>query len=435
MNFFGRLMCAALAVAVVTGTAFAGGGREKVDDGTVKLEIFHYLDLADNTEAENFQAVVRAFQEKHPEIKLEFDYLFDEAYHNRLQAMAVAQQLPDVLFLWPDKRTGHVTGSGLIKDLRPWIEPVRDQFAPAALAPQGPNGEIWELPEQITTTHVMYTNDRLLKELGLTFPETLEELIAQGEVIRAAGYIPIAMDNGGGWQMQSTLLSTLVERTGGREWIERAAAGRGAAFTDPQFVRALEVIQILFQEEMFSPGLNQAEYGQAMTAFANDRAVYFIDGGWRTRNLATELTPEQQKTTSYNVFPRLPDEQGQPGATSIVPGTGHGMNANLTGEKAEAAWTWIYFFAGPEGSRIKAEQGWVPAVVGILDDSAPLMTRKLADFLAATPGGYVIDSIMDAEGMAVLQPALQEMMFGAISPQEVARRYENWVAANDSSRR
>lgn len=430
-----RALSVAIILLVMAGMLWAGGSRERAAAPSgLELEVFHYLDLADNVSTNNFNEVLDAFRRDNPQITLKFDYLFDEAYHNKLQAMAVARQMPDVMFLWPDKRTGDVTGAGLAKDLRPWIEPIRDQFAPAALVAQGPNGEIWELPEQITATHVMYTNERLLRELGLTFPQTYEELLAQGARIRQAGYIPIAMDNGGGWQMQSCLLSALVERTGGRAWFERAVDGR-ARFTDPEFVRALEVIKRLTDEQMFSPGINQAEYGQALTDFVNERAVYFIDGGWRTSNLTGELTVDQQNYIAYNVFPRLPNEQGQPRSTAIVPGTGFGMNANLSGERADAAWAWIYYFAGPQGSQIKARQGWLPAVIGALQADAPILTRKLADFLARTPGGYVVDSIMDAEGMGVLHPAIQEMMFGRITPQQAAERYEQWVAANDVRRR
>ncbi|HKK47754.1 MAG TPA: extracellular solute-binding protein [Alkalispirochaeta sp.] len=426
-----------VAVAIVTligSFAFAGGQQDAAeDDGVITLEVLHYLDLADNTSSGNFEELVDAFHAANPDIRLEFDYLFNEPYHNKLQSSAIAGQLPDAVFLWPGKRTGEVTSSGAVKDLSPWVDGVRDEFAPAALSPQGPNGEIWELPEQVTATHVMFANERLLDELGLEFPRTLEELLEQGEIIREAGYIPIAMDNADGWQMQSTLLSALVERTAGREWFDRAVEGE-ASFSDPEFVSAVEVIQTLHEEEMFSPGINQASYGEALTDFVTEEAVYLIDGGWRTSNLTGEMTEDQYEYVSYNVFPELPNEQGQAGSTAIVAGTGFGMNAELEGEMADAAWEWIYFFAGPEGSRIKAEQGWLPAVDIELPDDSPELTLKLADFLNSTPGGYVIDAVMDAEGMGVLHPLLQEMMFGNVTPQEVGNRYEEWVENNDSGR-
>ncbi len=422
------------ALLLATPFVFAGGdGEEAEGDDVITLTALGYVDLTNEITTTNWEELLAGWEEAQPNIKIEWEYLFGEPYHNKLQSMAVAGQLPDLVFLWPGKRTGDVTGSGLVKDISSYVSPVADQFAPAAIAPQGANGEFYELPEQVTATHVMFTNNRLLDELGLDFPETLAELLAQGDVIRDAGYIPIAMDNKDGWQMQSCFLSALVARTGGREWLDAARLG-DASFTDDEFVDALTVIKTLFDADMFSPGINQADYGEALNAFAAEEAVYLIDGGWRTNELIKLMAEDAHEYVSYEVFPALPNEGGLPGATALVAGTGYGMNANLTGAKADAAWEWIYFFAGPEGSAIKATQGWLPAVKMDLPDTISPMLVQLSEFVNNVPAGYVIDAVMDGEGMGVLHPAIQEMMFGSITPVEAAARYEEWVAANDSSR-
>lgn len=415
--------------------AFAGGSGEQTqaEGDTVTLQAFHYLDLTNEVTTDNWDDLLAGFIEKYPDIEIEFEFLYGEPYHNKLQSMAVAGQLPDVMFLWPGKRTGQVTGSGLIKDISDRIDAVADEFAPAAVAAQGPNGEMWELPEQVTATHVMYTNTRLLDELGLEFPETLDDLLAQGPAIREAGYIPIAMDNKDGWQMQSTLLSALVARTGGREYLDAARTGE-ASFTDPEFVNALQVIEALSEGDMLSPGINQADYGEALNAFAREDAVYLIDGGWRTNELAKLMSEDTSDYVEYRVFPEIPNTNGIPESSSIIAGTGFGMNAELSGAEADAAWDWIYYFSGPEGSAIKARQGWLPAVRIPLPEDSPALLVKLSEFLNNTPGGYVIDGVMDAEGMGVLHPGIQEMMFGNLTAEQVAQRYEEWVAQNDSSR-
>lgn len=401
----------------------------------ITLYLFDYLDLTDAVSTETREKIVAEYKAAHPNVELEIEYLFDEAYHNKLQAMTVAGQLPDVIFLWPGKRTGAVTSSGLIKDLRPWLKGHEDEFVDGALNPQGPNGEIYELPEQMTATHVMYTNEKLLQELGLTFPKTLDELLAQGETIREAGLIPIAMTNKAGWQMQSCLLSALIERAGGMEWYNKVITGDGASFADPEFVNALTVIDTLSKNDMFSPGINQADYGAALTDFVTERAVYYIDGGWRVQTLSGELTDEQKQYVVLRTFPDIPDQKGQSGSTASVAGTGFGMNAELEGAKAEAAWDWIWTYAGPVGAEIRQQGGAVPSYKLPPQPDVDVLVGKLSQFIKETPAGYVLDARMDQEGMAVLQTGIQEMMLGAKTPQQVAEEYEAWVAANDSNRK
>lgn len=417
---------------------FAGGqgeaeGGAAGGDETIELTMFEYQNVTDESEVAVWDVLLEEFYAQNPNIEFEIDPLFDEAYHNKLQAMAVAGQLPDVMFLWPGARTGTVTENGLAKDLRPWLEGKEDQFADIAMAPQGPNGEIYELPEQVTATHVMFANERLMDELGIDYPETVEELVRQGETIRDAGYIPIAMDNAGGWQMQSCLLSALVERTGGMEWFESAIEG-DASFADDEFVDSLRVIEALAENDMFSPGVNTAQYGEALTAFVNEEAVFFIDGGWRVNNLVTELTAEQKDYVSLNVFPELPVTRGKSGSTSMVAGTGYGMNADLEGAEAEAAWAWIWFYSGPEGSRIRQAEGAVPAYKLPVPDDLDPMVAKLTEFVGDTPAGYVVDAKMSQEAMGELQPMLQELIFGSLSPEDVGEQFESWVAANEPAR-
>ena len=97
-------------------------------------------------------------------------------------------------------------------------------------------------------------------------------------------------------------------------------------------------------------------------------------------------------------------------------GTGFGMRADLAGAKAEAAWKWIWFYSGPIGSAIRQGFGANPAYILPPRGDLDLLIKKLMAFVNMTPGGYVVDSVMDADGMGVLHPLLQEMMFGQQDP-------------------
>jgi raffinose/stachyose/melibiose transport system substrate-binding protein len=401
----------------------------------VTLNMYAYNQRENPVEAPNWDYALNVFKSTYPNIDLKIDFGFTEPYHVKLRTMVAANQIPDLVFLWPDKRTAYITAVNKIMDLRPYLKGHEKEFAPGALNPQGAKGEIYELPEQVTDTHVMYVNTALLKQLGLTFPKTLDELVAQGDTIRNAGLIPIAMDDKDGWQIQSCLLGALVERTGGKAWLAKAIKGKEAKFTDPAFVNALTVIDTLAKNEMFSPGIVQANYGVAESDFANEKAVYMIDGGWRVNALVGDMKPEVKANIELMTFPDVPNMKGTSGSTAQVPGTGYGMSAKLTGAKATAAWTWIWFYSGPVDSAIRQSFGANPAYILPPRSDLDGLIKKLISFVNTTPSGYVVDSVMDAEGMSVLQGGMQELILGNKTPQEVAQDYETWVAANDSGRK
>ena len=221
----------------------------------------------------------------------------------------------------------------------------------------------------------------------------------------------------------------------GMKWFDGAIKGANS-FTDKEFVNALNVIKDFSENEMFAPGINQMDYPQGTEMFAQEKAVYYIDGAWKVEEFVNLLSDAQKDYISLNVIPKLPGEKGQAGSTSAVAGTGFAMNAKLEGAEADAAWDWIWHYSGPVGSKLHFETGVIPAYKV---DSSQLkldkMIKKQFDFQSKIAMGYVIDNAMDGEGMGILHPGIQEMMFGTKTPVEVAKEYETWVAANDSGRK
>lgn len=419
--------------------SFATGQSESAATagGKVTLSMYAYNDRTSPVEAPNWDIILSSFRAQYPDVDLQVQYGFSDAYHNKLQAMVAANQIPDIVFLWPDKRTAYITETGKMMDLTPYVKPHESEFMPGALAPQLGGKAIWEIPEQITDTHVMYANDKLLKQLGLTFPKTYSDLLAQGPTIAKAGLIPIAMDDKDGWQVQSCLLGQLIGQTGGNSWFDKALSGKGGSFTDPEFVNALTVLSQLAKANMFSPGIVQASYGVAEGDFANEKAVYMIDGGWRVNALNGDLKESQYGDISMHTFPNLPASMshGVPGNSPQVVGTGYGMRGDLTGAKAAAAWNWIWYYSGPVGSAIRQGFGAIPAYKMTSSSNMKPLTKDLVTFLGKTPPVYVVDSVMSPDAMAQLQPAMQELIIGNKTAQQVASDFEKWVAANEPTRK
>lgn len=391
------------------------------------------------------QETYERFHAANPDITINFDYLDHDAYHTKMQALAISGNLPDVLTLWPGKRTGYLTGRGYAKDLRPFItrDGVDKLLRPVFTQAQARTGEVYEIGvPYVNFTNVVYVNRKLLDQIGLTFPATLEELMAQAKPIRAAGYRPSVFGDQSNWVLQSCLLSVLVGRLGTPEWFADALAGKdGAGFIDPPFVNALQKIKDMVDAGFIDQSEPSTTREQALSAFVSGRSVYFIGGIWEVVNLTSALPPEMKGAVEMHPLPAVAGAAlAGTDSSSGQPATGFGMSAKLDGDKAEAAWKWIKFNLDPSNKDIDVKYGMLPIYaedVGIGDMlTDPLAKTSYAFSSSITDVLPVLDDRLDAEGVTqVINAGLQELVLGSVTPRDLAAKYEAWVAANDSNRK
>lgn len=411
------------------------GKREALsEDGIIVLKGYGQIDPA-SPQYRDELAIFSNFAKEYPNIKIDWEFVSGEPYHQKFQAMAASGNIPDIFTVYLGSRSSYITERGLVMDLREYItEEIKSNYNETIWEEQGANGDIYFISPNLAVCHVIYANKALMDKLGLTFPKTQEELIEQGKKIREAGYTPLAMGDQADWVMNSLFLSTLVDRYGGKEWFNKAMRGE-AKFTDPEFVNALNVIKTLVDNKMFNPGILQMTQTQTLEEFVQGKAVYLIDAGWRINAMKNMMSPEMVENIRLYVYPKAPGETIH-GSSSATLGEGWGLSKKLSKEKADAAMKFILFETGKDSSIIKIKGGLVPTYkLDVEELGLDPLTKQYVNFLEVTPMGYVIDAKMDAEGMGVLNPAIQSMILGRKTPKEVASEYENWVSKNDSHRK
>lgn len=434
MKKFVAVLCIALSCAFV----FAAGGKEsstpaKSGDGKIHLSAYMQIEPTDS-QYQGHNEIMAEFARRYPDIVIDTEYASGEAFHQKFQAMAASKQVPDIFTCYGGSRSAYVNETGLVLDIKDKLtDDFKSQYSSATWGTQGKNGEFWMVPPSLAVCHVVYCNRALLDKLGLDFPATYEEWLAQIPTIRAAGYYPASMGNKDPWVINSWILSLLIDRLGGPEWFMNAATGKnGASFTDEPMVRSLEIIKEMTDKGLFSPGVNQMSNGEADQEFYQGKSVYLIDAGWRTSGMEKDLTDEQKKSVEMHVFPAIKGEVTHDTSTATV-SEGFGISSALKGtEKEKAAWTFITFYTGAEGAALRAKYGEVPSYkLDLTKISLTPMQKKFADFQASHNMGYVFDSVMGGEGVNALNADIQAMMLGQGDPKAIATKYEKFVAANE----
>ncbi len=419
----------AAVLAALAATALVGCKKAE----PVTLKVLWYADATQAGYQEDV-AIRKKFQTDNPDLKVVFEELFNEPYHDKLSAYIAAGTLPDVMFLWPSLRSSSalVHEKKLAKDLAPLLgQEFLSSFMPAAVDPkQQASKQLSELPQAFTYTTAIYTNVKLLKDNGLSVPKTYDEMKALVPKLKAKGIKTLLIANVDKWPFQSCLFSTIAGRLLGDAWWDQAIAGT-AKFTDAGFVGALSFVQTMFKDGVMDPSDMQVQYGDGPGLFASGKAAFLVDGDWRVGAFLTDKTSGKAliapaaQSSDFEImnFPAIPSEKN-PGVVSAIAGTGYAISSSVPAgsPKEAAAVKFIKYLYSPEVLKIRLETGaFVPSRKGITSDKIePLVGKQIAYYGANPSVCYVIDGVIDAGVNDVLQTGLQAIGLGQAKPAQVA---------------
>ena len=424
------LSAAAMLATVVSATSCSFGEKK---DEVVTLTVLDYQDATAPNSFDDNKFVWDAFEEAHPNIKIEREPLFNEPFHQKTEAYAASGRMPDVFYMWPAGRSSVIHDKKLAKDLTPFLKKdgIYDDYSAVCLLPsQQKSGYVAEIPFGLTVTNCTFANTKVLAELGLKPAKTYAELKEQLPVLKAAGKELIIMANQDDWVMQSCLFSMIAGRLGGANWADDIMAGK-AKFTDKAFLSAVEMVKTMYDDGVLSQESLATPYGEVPGQFATAKGAYLVDGDWRAGAFMTDastgealISPAKQESDLALIqFPALPGEV-LANSNSGTLGVGYGMSSALkSGSKEEAAaWELIKWLSGPEVQQRRLETGasFPSLVTGISFDGLEPIVAKRAEFYsqpaATTP---VFDSVFSSGVASVLNAKLQELGMGKCTPMQV----------------
>ncbi len=447
-----KISILALALLLVVSSAFAQGAKEDAAaTGQVELTVLNYIDMSEPNSANEVAMIWDKFSAENPDIKIVREDLFNEPFHQKTEAYVASGQLPDVLYMWPSGRSTSLHTTKSVKDLMPLLEKdgLVDSYNTATLAPQF-GGYVGELPNGITTTHMLYVNTKVLRENGLAMPESYADMKAMVAPLKAKGIDLIAMDNMDAWVMQSCLFSMVVGRFGGAEWYPALESGK-TTFNDAWFINSLKLIEDMYASEMIKRNSLTSPYGSSRGRFASGKAAFYIDGDWSTGAFQTDITTGQalvDRDAQANdfdmiVMPALPGEVISNSNSGVV-GTGYGMSANLASGSAKeaAAWRLIKFLQGEYVQTYRLSTGAsFPSNLNV-DVAKVVKEANLEPFVAKRAAYYekyntitpVIDGVLAGDVYNVINTGLQEIGLGKKSPaqvgKDVQKAWDTWKANN-----
>ena len=332
-----RKLLAATAAVVIGGLtlgACSNGGGGGSDDGSVSMTFWHNSTTGDGKAY--WEETVAAFEAANPGVTIEIQSIQNEDMDGKLQTALNSGDAPDIFMARGGGKLADVVEAGQAKDLTDLIDPDVEAAVGGALSAMTVDGKVYGVPVSILPGGVYYSAD-LFEQAGVTeTPETIADLEAVNDQLKAAGIAPIALGAKDAWPAAHWYYFFALRYCSQDTMNEAASSG---SFDAPCWTEAGEALADFAATEPFNEGFltTSAQQGAGSSAglIANHQAAMELMGAWNPGVIAS-LTPDEQPLADLQwfPFPAVDGGEGEPGA--MMGGVdGYSCSADAPDECAE----------------------------------------------------------------------------------------------------
>jgi multiple sugar transport system substrate-binding protein len=311
--------------------------------------------LWDENTKEAVNASIKAFNEKHPDVKVNVTYTPWADYWTKLKTSLGGGSGPDVFWMNGPNFYQYST-QGLIKNLEPFIEDdsnfSKDIYFPAVVDLYSLEGDLYAAPYFVDAVGLYY-NKTLFDDAGLEYPDeswTWEDIEEVGMKLTdpengVYGYVAHTVQSQSGYY-------NLMHQAGGYIISDDKTK---SGFNTPEAKEAFNFIQNLIDKGI-SPSTQTQIETKPEQMFMSGKVAMLP----RISVSAAEFEGELGEELGVAPLPKGKQE------ASIVHGIGWAMNEKTKDQ--DLAWELIKSLANEDGNRVIAESGFsIPAIKGMSD--------------------------------------------------------------------
>lgn len=313
---FAMFLAVVMAAGVLAGcgsspSSAAASGDATQTTGTDKLVIWTYMNEGEPM-ATWEQSVVDLYTEEYPDVDVEIVFCGREIasqFQTKLNDKE-ADDFPDIIILNNGVLMA-LAQEGVFVPLDDALTtPAFDQdmawgdtFIANLMESMKIDGVQYFIPESMYT-HGFFYDAAQFRELGLSVPQTWDELIAVCDTLKANGIAPVALDGSLDLYNEWWFIR-FAERLTTMENLHAAAQGQMKFADDPAFLQAAEYVATFSENGYFQDGVAGSVFPAAQALFTQGEAGLLFCGAWIPTEMASQTPPEME----MKMFP-LPELPG-----------------------------------------------------------------------------------------------------------------------------
>ncbi len=373
-----------------------------------------------------WQEAAQKFESAHPGVKIQWDYLENEAFKAKLPTLLQSKDRPNMFHSWGGGVMEEQISSGICQDITSQVsaDGFKETFAPAALQNFTVDGKIYGVPNDLGPI-VFWYNKALCEKAGVdpTKIQTWDDFLDAVKKCKAAGITPVAVGGKDKWTIH--LYTTyLIMRVLGKEETDAVYADKDGGFANPGVVKAFQLFQDLASLQPFQSGYLANSYSESAGTFHDGKAAFHLMGNWdlvEGRSAAVDKKGLSDDQLGWILFPEV---KGGKGKSTDLTGSVDGWL--VTKDSPKEAVEFLKVWQDKETQTKLASAGlFISAVKGTADAIQDPLLKGIAQAIDKSEWfGLAMNVLTGPDTGLVFEDVCADLASGKTTPEKAAKEIE-----------
>lgn len=284
-----------------------------------------------------FKDSYAAWNQAHPDEKVNAEFIANDAYKEKIRTAVGSGNAPTLIWSWAGGTLKDYVKNNQVIDLTDSTKDLQSRLVPSVLDTGTVDGKVYAVPNNNAQPVVLYYNKDLFTKAGISGPpQTFDEMLTDVTKLQDAGVTtPIALAGQSQWP-ELMWIEYLADRVGGPEAFQAVLDGKPNAWSNPDIVRALGMIQQLVKAGAFGDkyGSVVADSGADVALVHTGKAGMLLQGAWVYSTFLTDA-PDFVKNgkLGWATFPAVSGGKGD--AKDIVGNPANFWSVSASASKAQ----------------------------------------------------------------------------------------------------
>ena len=372
-----------------------------------------------------WEEVARDFESKTQGVKIEMQYLENEAYKAKAPTLLQSRDRPHIIYSWAGGVLKSQVEAGVLEDITALVQDHKDKLSASAVAAFTIDGKVYGLPHSVSQVGFM-ANKELLGKAGVDASsiKTWDDLLSAVRKLKAAGITPLALGGADKWPIHF-YWTHLAGRIGGRPAFQAALKNEAGGFEAEPFQKAGVLFKQLVDLQPFQNGFLGFKSQPAIGHFGDGNAamILAISSFYHTQKVfAANKTGITDDKLTWIDFPSVPGGKGESSDTL------GGINGWLVtkGAPKETVAFLKYFISEDVQKRLAGGNFVIPTFKGAESGLGSAFMRNIAKNVAASKYHQNFwDQDLGPSVGRVVNDSTAELAGGTMTPGAVAKAIQN----------